>query len=149
MKIELKGQICDTAKEIQTKLQKVLKMIKQKDFQNSFDHCRNVGIIAYIPKGTTLKGMVVIRTLSMPYFSSDRLQGLWIAPQIVGRKYSQCSSLTIPKFVGSTQYVGPETANFMKFCILWICRHGVLWQVTNDLVLLSCNTQCHFATQPS
>jgi len=83
MKIESQGRICDTAKGIQTKLQKVLKMISQKDFQNSFDHGRNVGIIAYVPEGTTLKGMVVIRTLSVPYSSSDRLQGLWIAPHIV------------------------------------------------------------------
>jgi len=84
MKIELKGRIFDTAKEIQTKLQKELKMTTQKDFQKSFDHGRNDGIIAYATKGTTLKGMVsVIRTLRVSYFSSDRLQELWIAPHIV------------------------------------------------------------------
>jgi len=54
MKIELKGQIFDTAKGIQTKLQKVLKTMTQKDVQNSFDHGRNVGIVACAPKGTTL-----------------------------------------------------------------------------------------------
>jgi hypothetical protein len=89
----------------------------------------------------------VIRTLSVSYYSSDRLQELWIAPHIVWWKYSQCSSLTTPKFVGGSQYVGPVTVNFMKFCILWVCRHWILWQVTNDLVPLSCNTQCHFDTQ--
>jgi hypothetical protein len=83
MKIELKGRIFDTTKGIQTKLQKVLKTMTQKDFQNSFNHGRNVGIIAYAPKGITLQWTVVIRILSMSYFSSDRLQELWIAPHIV------------------------------------------------------------------
>jgi hypothetical protein len=55
----------------------------QKDFQNSFDDGRNVGIVTYAPKGTTLKWTVVIRTLSVSYYSSDRLQELWIAPHIV------------------------------------------------------------------
>lgn len=148
MKIKFKGQIFDTIKGIKTKLQKVLKTMTQKDFQNSFDHGRNVGIVAYAPKGTTLKWTVVIRTMSVSYFSSNRLQEVLITPHIVWWKHSQCSSLTTPKFVGRSQYVGPETANFMKFCILWVWRHWIVWQPTNDFVPLSCTTQCHFDTQP-
>jgi hypothetical protein len=83
MKIEFKGKIFDTTKEIQTKLQKELKTMTQKDFQNSFDHGRNVEITAYDPKTTTLTGTVVIRTMSVSYFSSDRLQELWISPHTI------------------------------------------------------------------
>lgn len=83
MKIEFKGKIFDTTKDIKTKLQKELRTITQKAFQNSFNHGRNVEITAYDPKRTITKGMVVIRTLSVSYISSDRLQELWISPYIV------------------------------------------------------------------
>jgi hypothetical protein len=36
MNIKLKGQRLDTVEEIQAELQKVLKMLTQKDFQDSF-----------------------------------------------------------------------------------------------------------------
>jgi hypothetical protein len=62
MKIKLKRRRFDTIEEIQAKSQKVLKTLTQKDFQDSFRSWQKCWDLVYVPKGTTLKGMVAITT---------------------------------------------------------------------------------------
>ena len=81
MKLQLKGRCFDMTEEIHTETQEVIDTLTFENFQRCMNHGKHAGIAVYMPKGTTLKEMVVTRSYSKKLLRSNS-PNFWEAPCI-------------------------------------------------------------------